>query len=91
MTAKDKLKTIEQQITSLQSKKKKLEDRRKDQIIRIINRCNASNLPDEVLAGAILDVTQAYVAKDDRVAKWKTDGVKIMNPGRGRRKTIHIA
>lgn len=90
-TSKEKLKSIETMINKLQTKKKKLEDRSKDQIIKIIHRCNATNIPQEVIAGAIWDATKAYEEKGDRAKTLKDIGNKLMNPGRGRRpKNLNI-
>jgi spore coat protein CotF len=82
---KDKLKSIETMINKLQSKKKKLEDRSKNQLIKIIHRCNATKVPNEVIAGAIWDAAQAYEEKSERAVKLKDIGEKLLNPGRGRR------
>ena len=91
-TPKDKLKSLESKIIKLQSKKKKIEDKSKDQLIKIIQRCNATNVPNEVIAGAIWDATQAFEEKGERVTKLKDIGNKLLNPGRGRRpKTLKIA
>lgn len=85
VTPKDKLKSLETKIIKLQSKKKKIEDKSKDQLIKIIHRCNANNVPNEILAGAIWDATQAFEEKGERVTKLKDIGNKLLNPGRGRR------
>ena len=45
-TPKDKLKSLESKIIKLQSKKKKIEDKSKDQLIKIIQRCNATKCAD---------------------------------------------
>lgn len=82
---KDKLKSLETKIIKLQSKKKKIEDKSKDQLIKIIHRCNATNVPNEIIAGAIWDATQAFEEKGERVTKLKDIGNKLLNPGRGRR------
>lgn len=86
MVASNRIKDIDAQINFLQSRKKKLEDRRKDQLSTIMSRCHATTLPDEVLAGAILDAVRAYNSKDPCLSKWQQEGVKILKPGRGKRK-----
>lgn len=88
MVASTRIKDIEAQINSLQSRKRKLEDRRKEQISTILSRCGANNLPDDILAGAILEVVKAVSHNDPRISQWQQTGTKILKPGRGKKKTI---
>lgn len=86
MAPSKRIKDIEAQINSLQSRKRKLEDRRKEQITTILSRCGANSVPDDVLAGAILDVVKAFTHNDPRITQWQQTGTKILKPGRGKKK-----
>jgi hypothetical protein len=86
MATSEKIKDIDSRIQKLASRKKKLEDKRKTQISTIITRCGANTLPDDILAGAILDAVRAYAVNDSRINSWKNEGIKITKPGRGRKK-----
>lgn len=86
MAPSTRIKDIEAQINSLQSRKRRLEDRRKEQITVILSRCGANNVPDDVLAGAILDAVKAFTHNDPRIAQWQQTGTKILKPGRGKKK-----
>ncbi len=86
MATSERLKTIDTQINKLQSRKKKLEEKRKNQITTILNRCGANKMSDEVLAGAVLEAVRAYNQNDRRVSTWETEGHKILKPGRGKKK-----
>lgn len=88
MASSTRIKDLDAQILFLQTRKKKLEDRRKEQITTILARCGANNLPDDVLAGAILEAVQAYEKNDPRLPNWQQAGTKILRPGRGKKKTI---
>lgn len=88
MATSERLKTIDTQISKLQTRKKRLEEKRKNQITTILNRCGANKMPDEILAGAVLEAARAYAQNDRRVATWEADGVKILKPGRGKKRFI---
>ncbi len=86
MAKEDKIIDINQQITKLQARRKRLEDKRRAQISTIMLRCGATALPDDVLAGVIVEAVRAYAANYQRLSTWKNEGKKIIHPGRGRRK-----
>ncbi|WP_032113097.1 conjugal transfer protein TraD [Candidatus Paracaedibacter symbiosus] len=88
MASSTRIQDINAQIHFLQSRKRKLEDRRKDQITTILARCGASNLPDDILAGALLEAVQAFTKNDSRIPQWQQAGLKILKPGRGKKKSI---
>jgi hypothetical protein len=88
MATSERLKTIDSQINKLQSRKKKLEEKRKNQITTILNRCGANKMSDEVLAGAVLEAVRAFNQNDKRISTWQTEGSKILRPGRGKKKFI---
>ncbi|MBM3468183.1 MAG: hypothetical protein FJX71_01970 [Alphaproteobacteria bacterium] len=88
MATSDRLKTIDNQINKLQSRKKKLEEKRKNQITTILNRCGASKISDEILAGAVLDAVRAFNKNDRRIATWEAEGHKILKPGRGKKRFV---
>ena len=88
MATTERLKTIDSQINKLQTRKKKLEEKRKNQITTILNRCGASKMSDEVLAGAVLEAVRAFNQNDRRVSTWQTEGSKILKPGRGKKKFV---
>lgn len=88
MAANERLKTIDTRINQLQARKKKIEEKRKNQLTTILNRCGASKMPDEVLAGAVLEAARAFNQGDQRVTQWKSDGSKILKPGRGKKRFI---
>lgn len=88
MATSERLKTIDTQINKLQTRKKKLEEKRKNQITTILNRCGASKISDEVLAGAVLEAVRAFNQNDRRISTWQAEGSKILKPGRGKKKFI---
>ena len=88
MATSKRLQTIDTQINILQNRKKKLEEKRKNQLTLILNRCGAQKMPDDVLAGAILEATKAFSQNDGRVADWRSAGLKIIKPGRGRQSSL---
>jgi hypothetical protein len=88
MASKKRLQTIDIQINKLQTRKKKLEAKRKNKITTILNRCGANKMPDEVLAGAVLEAVRAFEKNDQRISSWQSEGSKILKPGRGRKKFI---
>jgi len=88
MATSERLKTIDSQINKLQIRKKKLEERRKNQITTILNRCGATKMSDAVLAGAILEAVRAISQNDHRVATWEAEGANILKPGRGKKKFV---
>ena len=90
MASSNRIKDLNTQIHFLQSRKKKLEDRRKEQIAIILNRCGANNLPDAILAGVVLEAVEAYTHNDPRLTQWQETGMKILKPGRGKRKITHL-
>lgn len=88
MATSERLETIDSQINKLQNRKKKLEEKRKSQITAILNRCGANKMSDEVLAGAILEAVRAFSQNDQRISTWKSEGTKILKPGRGRKRFV---
>ena len=89
MATSERLKTIDTQINKLQSRKKKLEEKRKNQITTILNRCGATKMSDEVLAGAVLEAVRTYNQKDQqRISTWEAEGHKILKPGRGKKRFV---
>ena len=88
MASTERLKTIDTRINQLQARKKRIEEKRKTQLSTILNRCGASKMPDEVLAGAVLEAARAFNSGDQRDSQWKSDGGKILKPGRGKKKFI---
>lgn len=90
MSSSNRIQNLDAQIHFLQSRKKRLEDRRKEKITTILTRCGANNLPDEILAGAILEAVQAYTHNDPRLPDWQQSGLKILKPGRGKKKAVSI-
>ena len=88
MAANERLQKIDIRINKLQTRKKKLEAKRKDKIITILNRCGANKIPDEVLAGAVLEAVRAFEKNDRCISTWQSEGSKILKPGRGRKRFI---
>jgi hypothetical protein len=88
MATSERLKTIDTQINKLQTRKKKLEEKRKNQITTILNRCGANKMSDEVLAGAVLEAVRAFNQNDRRISAWQAEGTKILKPGRGKKRFI---
>ena len=84
----ERLKTIDTQLGKLQARKKKIEEKRKNKINVILSRCGAHKMPDELLAGAVLEVVKAFNQNDPRISAWKSEGSKILKPGRGRKKFV---
>jgi hypothetical protein len=81
-----RIKDLDNKINKLQARKKRLEGKRISQLTKILNRCGANTIPDEILAGAVLEIVEAYKQNDTRVSAWKSDGLKILSPGRGKKK-----
>jgi hypothetical protein len=88
MATSERLKTIDSQINKLQSRKKKLEEKRKNQITTILNRCGANKMSDEILAGAVLEAVRAFNQNDRRISTWQAEGSKILKPGRGKKRFV---
>lgn len=88
MATSERLKTIDSQISRLQNRKKKLEEKRKNQITTILNRCGANKMSDEILAGAVLEAVRAFNQNDKRISTWQNEGSKILKPGRGKKKFV---
>ncbi len=86
--ANERIKTLDDKIDQLQTRKRKLERKRAAQITKILNRCGVNILPDEILAGVVLEAVRAYKENDSRVAAWESEGLKILKPGRGRKKYV---
>ena len=66
-----RIENLDDKINQLQARKKKLEGKRTIQLTKILNRCGANTMPDEILAGAVLEATKAYKQNDARVSSWK--------------------
>ena len=66
----------------------KLEDKKARNLIKILNRCGVNTIPHEILAGAVLEAVKAYEKNDSRVSTWKSEGLKVLKPGRGKKKFI---
>lgn len=86
MNQDKKLQNIEQMIKELQLKKKRIEERRVEKVVKILTRCGIQDMPDEVLAGAIYDAVEAFKNDAASVRQWREDGARILRPGRGRRR-----
>ena len=84
----EKLELIDNLINKLQTRKKRIERKREGQITMILNRCGASKMPYEILAGAVLEAAKAYNQNDSRISDWQSDGLKILKPGRGKKTFI---
>ena len=83
-----RIETLDLKIDQLQSRKKKIEAKKTTQLTKILNRCGANKIPDEILAGIILEAARAYDKNDSRISAWQSEGLKILKPGRGRKKLI---
>ncbi|MBX9787117.1 MAG: hypothetical protein K2Y08_07250 [Alphaproteobacteria bacterium] len=83
-----RIERLDGKINQLQTRKKKLEGKRISQLTKVLNRCGANTMPDEILAGAVLEAVKAYNQNDARVSTWKSEGLKILKPGRGKKKFV---
>ena len=83
-----RIENIDDKINKLQARKKKLEDKKTRKLIRILNRCGVNTITHEILAGALLEAVKAYEKNDSRVSTWKSEGLKVLKPGRGKKKFI---
>lgn len=83
-----RIETLDRKIDQLQSRKIKIEAKKPNQLTKILNRCGANKMPDEILAGVILEAVRACKENDNRVSTWESEGLKILKPGRGRKKFI---
>lgn len=83
-----KIEILDRKIDQLQSRKKKIETKKTNQLTKILNRCGGNKMPDEILAGVILEAVRASEENDSRVTTWEAEGLKILKPGRGRKKSI---
>ncbi len=83
-----RIETLDRKIDLLQSRKKKIEAKKTTQLTKILNRCGANKISDEVLAGVVLEAVRACKENDSRVSTWESEGLKILKPGRGRKKFI---
>jgi|GEM_PF-1391053 len=83
-----RIETLDLKINQLHARKKRIEAKRTTQFAKILNRCHAHEMPEEILAGAILEAVRAYKQNDSRVSTWKSEGLKVLKPGRGRRRSV---
>lgn len=83
-----RIENIDDKINKLQARKKKLEDNKTRKLIKILNRRGLNTMPPEILAGALLEAVKAYEKNDSRVSTWKSEGLKVLKPGRGKKKFI---
>jgi hypothetical protein len=83
-----RIETIDLKIDQLQARKKKLEGKRTNQFTKILNRCGANKMSDAILAGVILEAVRAFNQNDSRVSTWESEGLKILKPGRGRKRIV---
>jgi hypothetical protein len=88
MIKNNKLEKLEKQMNLLLARKKRVENKRTQEFMKIMNRCGIDKLPHEVLAGALLEAARAYGKKDSRVMAWEAEGRKVLKPGRGKKKLI---
>lgn len=88
MTKDIQIKKLDLKINQLQNRKTRLEAQKTNQLTKILNRCGADNLSDEILAGVILEAVRACQQNDSQVSTWESEGLKILKPGRGRKKFI---
>lgn len=88
MAKSNRIEAIDNMINLLQARKKRVENKRGDHLIKILTRCGADKMPDEVLAGAVLEAARAFAKNDNRVSSWQSEGKSILKPGRGRKKFI---
>lgn len=88
MAKSNRIESINSKISLLQARKKKVESKRGAQLLKILTRCGADKLPQEILAGALVEAVRAYAQNDNRISAWKSDGKTILKPGRGRKKFI---
>ena len=83
-----RIETLDHKINKLQTRKKRLEAKKTSQLTKILNRCGADKISDEILAGVVLEAVKASQKNDSRVSTWESEGLKILKPGRGRKKFI---
>ena len=83
-----RIETLDHKINKLQTRKKRLEAKKTSQLTKILNRCGADKISDEILAGVVLEAVKACQKNDSRVSTWESEGLKILKPGRGRKKFI---
>jgi hypothetical protein len=86
MVKNNQIGKIERQISYLEARKHQLEGKRADKLMKMLTRCGADKLPVEVLAGSILEAVRSFNNEDKRITSWASEGMKILKPGRGRRK-----
>jgi hypothetical protein len=83
-----RIEKIDLKIDKLQARKKRLEWKRTNQLIKILNRCGTNKMSDAILAGVILEAVRACKQNDTRVSTWESEGLKILKPGRGRKRLV---
>ncbi len=88
MVKNKRIETLDLKINQLKDRKKRLERKRINQLMKILNRCGANKMSDEILAGIVLEAVRAYKQNDTRVSAWKAEGLKILKPGRGRKRFV---
>jgi len=83
MIGKKKLSEIDGQIKALQDKKKKLEEKHQLQLAQLLKKSGASELPSDVLVGALLDAVKAFAEKKGTLKQWQESGKEFLNAGKG--------
>jgi hypothetical protein len=83
-----RIERIDQKIDQLQTRRKRLEAKKTDQLVRILNRCRAEKMSHEILAGVVLEAVKACKQNDSRVSTWESEGLKILKPGRGKKRFV---
>ena len=74
MAKKEKLTQIDHKIKTLQNKKKKLADKYNLELITLMKRAGAMDLPEDILLGALLEAVEAFKANSPCLKGWQSTG-----------------
>jgi hypothetical protein len=82
MNQSQRLQSIDQKIKDLQDKKRQLEKKQIGDLAKILKRVDAHLMPPDMLAGALIDVVEAFKNKQDTTHVWVKKGQELLKANR---------
>ncbi|NBT85846.1 MAG: hypothetical protein EBT45_05045 [Alphaproteobacteria bacterium] len=73
-----KLISLDEQIKTLQEKKRKLEEKSLQDLAKIIKKLGADSLSPEIIIGSLFEAVEAFHQKKDITKKWQAKGKEIL-------------
>ncbi len=84
MINKQKLSEFDLQMKTIQEKKKRYIEIQSMQLIKMIKKIGAFDLPSEILVGSLIDTVQSYQKEEEVINKWQQLGYEFLNVGDGK-------